>query len=204
MQAHRARRHARVAGADTVGAQSAAPSCFRVLLPGATNESVAQTPRRAGIRRDRGVGHARSERHRARRAATPCRGRHGPRAPQERALESKHEPGGTRQGRSGSPALRNSRWKAFLPCPRRAPARRPANRWRRHGGARREARAQDRRGRRGGQGARSANRRCGRSGALVVVAGHDEIHAQRGAGRPSPSAARVTPHPPGNRRRTDF
>jgi len=72
-----------------------------------------------------------------------------------------------------------------------------ANRWRRHRGARRDGtRAQDRRERRGGHGAHSANRRRGRSGApFVVVAAHDEIHAQacRAARLRLPPASRRWP-----------
>ena len=37
-------------------------------LLGALSDSAAQTPRRAGVKRDRGGGHAHTERHRARRA----------------------------------------------------------------------------------------------------------------------------------------
>jgi len=86
----------------------------------------------------------------ARKAPAPCRGRREPRAPHERAPESKHEPGGCRRRHEISarltafrrPDLANRLFqvpaalRAPPPGPRRGPPRRLANRWRRHRAAR--------------------------------------------------------------------
>ena len=171
-----------------------------VPLNGATSESVAQTPRRAPDFRP---------------ASNPA-SRRWPCALRARTASGSAEPrpAGVAGGRSSLGITEPPAWKRrvrrrrALAAPLSGATSSSVAQTARRARGRDRARAQDRRGRRGGQAAHSANRRRGRSGApFVVVAVHAEIRAQ--ARRvPSPSAASVTPLarawvarcPPGNRR----